>query len=98
MLVDWLIYGLIIWGLATVLNKTAFKTQPASRGAAWGLTILVFFFSVSALSAAKVIRYQFISDKIGIPISPKNPLDMGGAFVFSWLFSSFLHRIKGGKS
>jgi len=43
MLVDWLVYGLIIWGVATVLNKTAFKPQPASKGAAWGLTILVFF-------------------------------------------------------
>jgi hypothetical protein len=33
MLVDWLLWGLIIWGLAFVLNKTAFKAQPASKGA-----------------------------------------------------------------
>lgn len=98
MLVDWLIYGLIIWGFATVLNKTAFKAQPASKGAAWGLTILVFFLSVAALSAAKAIRYQAISDSVGAPISPRNPLDMGGGFVFAWLFYSFLNRVKGGKS
>ncbi len=86
MLVDWLVYGLIIWGLATVLNKTAF------------MTILVFFLSVAALSAAKVIRYQAISDSVGVHISPRNPLDMGGAFVFAWLFYSFLNRAKGEKS
>lgn len=42
MIVDWIVYGLIIWGLATILNKTAFKNAPASRGVAWGLTILLF--------------------------------------------------------
>lgn len=98
MLIDWLVYGLIIWGLATVLNKTAFKTQPASKGAVWGLTILLFFLSVVALSAAKVIRNQATSDSVGVHISPRNPLDMGGAFVFAWLFYSFLKRVKGGKS
>ena len=25
MIVDWIVYGLIIWGLVTILNKTAFK-------------------------------------------------------------------------
>lgn len=91
MLVDWLLCGLIIWGLAFVLNKTAFKAQPASKGAAWGLTILIFLLSIVALSAAKVIRYQAISDNVGVPISPRNPLDMGGAFVFAWLFYSFIN-------
>ena len=98
MLVDGLVYGLIIWCVVTALNKMAFKAQPAWKGAAWGLTILVFFLSVVALSAAKVIRYQPISDSVGVPISPKNPLDMGGAFVFAWLFYSFLNRDKGQKS
>jgi hypothetical protein len=91
MLVDWLLWGLIIWGLAFVLNKTAFKAQPASKGAAWGLTILIFLLSIVALSAAKVIRYQAIFDNVGVPISPRNPLDMGGAFVFAWLFYSFIN-------
>jgi hypothetical protein len=96
MLVDWLVYGLLIWGLATALNKMAFKARPASKGAVWGLTILVFFLSVAALSVAKVIRYQVISDDVGVPVSPRNPLDMGGAFLFAWLFYSLLDRVKGG--
>ena len=92
MIVDWLGYGLIIWGLATILNKTAFKNTPASRGIAWGLTILLFFVNVAALSAAKFLRYQVISEDIGTTITPSNPLDMGGAFVFAYLFFTFLNK------
>jgi hypothetical protein len=91
MIVDWIVYGLIIWGLATILNKTVFKAAPASRGVAWGLTILLFFINVVALSAAKYLRYQVISEDIGTSITPSNPLDMGGAFIFSYLFFSFLN-------
>jgi len=91
MIVDWIVYGLIIWGLATILNKTVFKATPASRGVAWGLTILLFFINVVVLSAAKYLRYQVISEDIGTSITPSNPLDMGGAFVFSYLFFSFLN-------
>jgi len=90
MIVDWIVYGLIIWGLATILNKTVFKVTPASRGVAWGLTILLFFINVVALSAAKFLRYQVISDDIGMSITPSNPLDMGGAYVFAYLFFSLL--------
>ena len=86
MILDWILYGLIIWGLATLLNKTAFKIAPASRGAAWGLTILIFFINIAALSAVKVFRYQVISESVGQSISPSNPLDMSGAFVFTYSF------------
>lgn len=92
MLVDWLVYGLIIWGLASVLNKTAFKDQPASKGTSWILTILVFCLSVAALSAAKAISYQSISEKVGRPVKPRNPLVIGQAFVFAWMFYSLLNR------
>ncbi len=91
-IVDWIVYGLIIWGLATILNKTAFKNAPASRGVAWGITILLFFVNVVALSAVKFLRYQVISEDIGTTITPSNPLDMGGAFVFAYLFFSFLNK------
>lgn len=86
MLVDWLIYGLLVFGVAKLLNATAFKLKPASGLTAWTLTILMFIVSVAALTALKMLRYQAISDSVGMPISPKNPLDMGGAFVFAWLF------------
>lgn len=92
MFVDWLIYGLLVFGAAKLLNATLFKLKPASRPAAWGLTILFFFISVMALTALKILRYQAISDSIGVPIKTQNPLDMGGAFVFAWLFFSFLKR------
>lgn len=92
MLVDWLIYGLLVFGAAKLLNATAFKQKPASGLVAWTLTILMFIVSVVALSALKELRYQAISDSVGVPISPQNPLDMGGAFVFAWLFFSFLNR------
>ena len=92
MLVDWLIYGLLVFGAAKLLNVTAFKQKSASRLAAWSLSILMFIVSVVALSVLKVLRYQAISDSVGVPISPQNPLDMGGAFVFAWLFFSFLNR------
>ncbi|MFV7642881.1 hypothetical protein ACNPK3_20380 [Shewanella algae] len=92
MIIDWIIYGLLIWGLASLLNNTAFKNTPASKLAAWSLTIVIFLVSVVALSVAKYIRYQMMSDEIGVSINPSNPLDMGGAFVFSWLFYGFLNK------
>jgi len=92
MLVDWLIYGLLVFGVAKLLNATTFKLKPASGLAAWTLTILMFIVSVAVLTALKVLRYQAVSDSVGVPISPKNPLDMGGAFIFAWLFFSFLNR------
>lgn len=92
MIVDWIVYGLIIWGLATILNKTAFKITPASRGIVWGITILLFFINIVALSAAKFLRYQVISEDIGTTITPSNPLDMGGAFILAYLFFTFLNK------
>ena len=92
MLVDWLVYGLIVFVATKLLNATMFKLKPASRPAAWGLTIVMFFLSVVALSTLKILRYQAISDSVGAPISPRNPLDIGGAVVFAWLhFALLLH-------
>lgn len=92
MFVDWLIYGLLIFGAAKLLNATIFKVKPASRPAAWGLTILIFFVSTAVLTALKILRYQAISDSVGLAIKPQNPLDIAGAFVFAWLFFSLLKR------
>lgn len=97
MLVDWLIYGLLVFGVAKLLNATLFKLKPGSRPAAWGLTILIFFVTIVALTALKVPRFQAISDSVGVPIKPQNPLDMSGAFIFAWLFFSFLKREKKNK-
>ena len=38
------------------------------------------------------IKYQAITDSVSVPINTQNPLDMGGAIIFSWLFFSFINR------
>lgn len=92
MIVDWLVYGLIIWGLAVILNKTAFRDKSASRTIAWALSIFLFFFNIIALSTAKFLRYQAISEDLGLKITPNSPLDISGAFLFSYLFFTFLKK------
>jgi len=46
------------------------------------------------LLAAKIARYQMISDEIGVSIHPRTPFDMVGAFVFSWLFYELLNKVQ----
>ena len=65
MIFDWLLYGLLTWGLAATLNATFFKEQRATRFAAWGLTIPLFLVNVFALSALKVMRYYVMSESLG---------------------------------
>jgi hypothetical protein len=36
------------------------------------------------------IKYQAITDSVGVPINTQSPLDMGGAFI--WLFISFINH------
>ena len=92
MLFDWLIYGLLVFGIAKLLNASVFERKPASHPAALGLSISMFIVSLLALSALKVLRYQAISDSVGSQINPRNPLDMSGAIVFALLFFLFLNR------
>ena len=92
MLLDWLVFGLLVFGVAKLLNVTAFKTKPASSSATWGLTIAAFFLNLVALSFIKVLRYKAISDSLGGTIFPDNPIDWIGAFAFTTLFFSFLRR------
>lgn len=92
MIVDWLIYGAVVYGLAAALNHTVFKQNGAATSAVWALTIVIFFVNIFALTALKHLRYEAISAEIGVPIKASNPLDMGGAFVFAWLFFSFIKR------
>lgn len=94
MLVDRLIYGLLVFGVVELLNVTVFKQKPASRLVTWSLTILMFLVSAVALSVLKVLRFQNISNSVGVPISPQNPLDMSGAVLFASLFFYFLNRQK----
>lgn len=97
MLVDFFLYALIIWGLATLLNKTFFKTTPASLGAAWMLTILVFFINIFALNIARLYRYELISESIGTTIQPSHPVDFVMPVIFAYLFFILLNRRKKAK-
>lgn len=92
MFVDWLIYGLLVFGITKLLNATLFKLKPASRPVAWGLTILIFVVSVAVHTALKVLRFQAISDSAGVSINPPNSLDFANAFISAWLFFTFLNR------
>src|SRR4030095_5909065 len=91
-MLDWLVYGLLVFGAAKLLKMTAFKRKPASRLAAWALTIVVFIVSVAAFSVLKALRFQAISESVGFPIMPKIPLDITAGFVFASLFFAFLNR------
>lgn len=92
MLLDWAVYGLIIWGLATLLNKTAFAKKPVSKTAAWILTLGVFFVNLVVMTALQYFRYKNLSHHFGFQITPKTPLDVVGALTFSWVFFSLLRR------
>lgn len=93
MLIDWLIYGLVIWGVVTLINATAFKSQPASRLVAWSLTVVVFFVNLLAMTALQYVRFRAISNDLGLELRPRNPIDAVGAFAFSWLFFTLLSKL-----
>ena len=97
MIVDWLIYGLFTWGISALLNATAFSRQPAHKWMVWLLTVGMFFLSLVAMTALQFFQYQTISQDLGIQITPKSPLDVVGAFTFSWMFFALLRKSAKGK-
>lgn len=92
MIFDYILFGLLVWLVTSLLNYAVFNEKPASKFTTFALTILMFILSTFALTFAQIIRYQLISQDIGIIIKPPTPLDMGGAFIFSWLFYSLLNK------
>ena len=92
MLIDWAIYGLLIWALAALLNATAFKEQPASKKTAWVATVAVFFVNLVAMTALQYLRYQAISDSLGFKVTPRSPLDVVSALTFAMVFFALLRK------
>ena len=92
MILDWLIYGVLMWGLVALLNATAFKREPATSATAWTLTLAMFFVNLVVMTALQQLRYRVISQDLGFEIKPKGPLDAIGAFAFSWFFYSLLRK------
>lgn len=54
--------------------------------------MVMFFLSLVAMTALQFFRYQAISQDIGIQIKPGSPLDVIGAFTFSWVFFVLLRK------
>lgn len=92
MLIDWLIYALLLWGIVAVLNATIFKRKAASTAAAWALTIGMFFVNLAALTALQIVRYKFVSQDMGLDIKPRSPFDLAGAIIASWWFYFLLRK------
>lgn len=92
MLFDWLIYGLLTWGLTSLLNASIFKQKPASRATAWTLTVAMFVVSLALLSIVKLIRHQVLSDSLGLDAKKWNPVDLSGAAIFAWQFFASIHK------
>ncbi|WP_372828098.1 hypothetical protein [Polaromonas sp.] len=92
MIIDWLIYGIFVWGVVALINAMAFKQQPANRPTAWVLTIVIFFINLVAMTVLQHLRYQVISQDLGLQIRPKGAVDIIGAFTFSFMFFALLRK------
>jgi hypothetical protein len=92
MLIDWVIYGLLVGGLAFVLNKTVFSKQGASKPVLWSLTIVVFFVNLVGMSVMKLLRYEAISRETGLPLDGGGSGDLPGAIVMTVIFYYMLKR------
>ena len=93
MLIDWAIYGLLIWVVAALINFTAFRDKPCPRLVAWLLTAAMFFVNLVALTAIQFLHYQVLSDSLGFEVRPRGPVDAAGAVAFSWMFFVLLRKM-----
>ncbi|MCI0562061.1 MAG: hypothetical protein MN733_26535 [Nitrososphaera sp.] len=82
-------------GIGDSFEQDSLQGHSGLSGSSVGFNNPEFFISVVALTVAKALRYQAISESVGTTISPSNPLDMGGAFVFAWIFFTLLNRREG---
>jgi len=51
MIVDFLVIGAVVYGLAWLLNKQIYKQNPASKLAAYGISFVVFLITTGVLTA-----------------------------------------------
>ena len=79
MLLDWVIYGAVVAGIAFLISKQLFKKKPITKPIRWSLTIVVFIVNSVIMAILKQMRYEAMSEAIGSSIHPSNPLDIGGA-------------------
>lgn len=94
MLLDILIVGCLVYGLAKLLNATAFKSAPAKPWIAWSLTAAVWIACFLALLMLKVLAYKSIAADLGVPgLASSGPKpNVVFPLLFSWLFFVSLNR------
>lgn len=87
-----LLFGLAVYGVASMLNNTFFNKSPASRISAWVMTVVMFCLTFVALIFAKIISYKLLSESMGMLLTPNLPFDSVSAFILSYLFFSTLNK------
>lgn len=80
-MLDLLICGLFVYGVAKLLNTTIFNLNPASKVTAWTLTVVMFFVLAGVLTVLFAWRSPGISH-----IAP------GIALAFAWMFYFLLDK------
>ncbi len=90
MLLDWVVYGAIIIGLALLISKKVLKGKPIKKSVLWSYTIALFVVNTVIMTVLKQFRYEAISESVGGTIQPNNPLDITGAAIMTFLFYSIL--------
>ncbi len=92
MLIDWLLTALATWGIAALLNHTAFQREPASRATAWMLTVGFFLVALVVMTILQILRYQALSAELGHRVRPPQALDFLGAFFCTNIFFALLKK------
>lgn len=90
MLLDWVLYGAVIAGIALLVSKKMFKENPITKPVLWSMTGAVFILNSVIMTILKQFRYDALSETFGKSIQPSNPLDISGAAVMTILFYSIL--------
>ncbi|MDR2819247.1 MAG: hypothetical protein LBB60_01760 [Desulfovibrio sp.] len=92
--IDWLIYGLLVLGMAQLLNAAVFKKKPAPPAVAAALAVVVFFVNLAAFDVSETLRHIIIPESAAVRSDGHDSLKTGGAFVFALIFFAFLNRRK----
>jgi hypothetical protein len=69
-----------------------FSKQGASKAVLWGLTVAVFFVNLVGMSVMKLLRYEAVSQEIGVPLDGGGSGDFPGAMVMTVIFYYMLKR------
>lgn len=86
------LFGLAVYGVASMLNNSFFNKAPVPRYGAWIMSAVMFCLSFVGLFLAKLISYKLLSDSLGMTLTPNLVFDSGSAFVLSYFFFTTLNK------